>query len=283
MITLPPGDTDQQSGDTLSLVTQWAVAQRRRGVLESSISSRCARIRRFEAYKPLNQAERQDVEKFLDGRKLGARTRYLYLSDLHCFYTWAVDEDLLTHDPTRRIVRPKLRTHLPRPIGANDLSVALDLALPTMRAILELMAFEGLRCAEVSNLDRESILNTAEPPMLLVRGKGDKERLIPLRDRVFVALRLHGLPRTGAVFTSSVGTRIPAARISREVAVYFDELGIDSTGHQLRHFFATRAYAAVSDLRVVQTLLGHSSPTTTAVYVAFSSARAIEAVQSIFL
>lgn len=268
-----------QGGDPT--VVLWARAQRRRGVMESSIETRCAQVVRVGKDLDLTTVSAEDIETWLDGRRISNRTRYTYLSTLGSFYTWGVDYGHFAKDPTHLIHRPRLRQSLPRPILDADLAVALAGAPPVMGAWLELMAFAGLRCSEVAKLDRGSVLDRADPMVLRVFGKGEKERLIPLRARVLSALRRTDMPRHGLLFRNEADNPYTAARLSRLVALYFDGLGIDATAHQLRHWFATKAYAVSSDLRVVQELLGHSSPTTTAIYTQWSSARAIEAVNSI--
>ena len=98
------------------------------------------------------------------------------------------------------------------------------------------------------------------------------------------ALRCLPMPKTGAIFVRSRGGRFTGKRLSAVVvADYLREHGIDATAHQLRHWFATSIYAQTRDIRVTQELLGHSDPSTTAGYVAYSHADSAAAVASLRL
>ena len=117
--------------------------------------------------------------------------------------------------------------------------------------------------------------------LLHVVGKGRHERLVPMHDAVVDALTVHRVPRSGFVFRRPHGGPWAPQHVSRRVSLYMADVGIEATAHQLRHWFGSRAYAACHDLRVVQELLGHQSPTTTAVYTAFSHTEAARAVEAL--
>lgn len=156
---------------------------------------------------------------------------------------------------------------LPRPISEPDLAVAIDQADRLMAAWLTLAAYAGLRCAEIAGLVRSDVIEADH--LLRIMGKGRKERLVPMGDKVAAALDAYGLPRRGPVFTRPRGSAYPPAMVSREIAIYLESRGIDATAHQLRHRFGTRAYRASRDLRLVQELMGHGSPVVTAGYAAW--------------
>jgi len=219
------------------------------------------------------------IQRFLDLRSIGARTRYSWLSHFHCFYVWAIAEGLTTVDPTARIHRPKLPRLLPRPISDADLTTAVNGAHGTMRSWLLLAAYAGLRCREIAALNASDVITGDR--LLLVHGKGNRDRLVPMHPLIDADLRSRGLTRSGPIFRRPRGSQFPAAMVSREIAVYFDGLGIDATAHTLRHWFASRAYQSCQDLRVVQELLGHASITTTTVYTAWSPTTARSAVEGI--
>ena len=117
--------------------------------------------------------------------------------------------------------------------------------------------------------------------LLHVVGKGRHERLVPMHPAVVEALALVRVPRSGPVFRRPHGGPWNPHQVSRRVSVFMSDVGIEATAHQLRHWFGSRTYAACRDLRVVQELLGHQSPTTTAVYTAFSHAEAAAAVEAL--
>ena len=146
--------------------------------------------------------------------------------------------------------------------------------------MLVLAAYEGCRAVELARLDRADVLDTADPPVLIVHGKGDKERLLPLAPAVLDELRRYGMPKQGPVFPRRDGQvgHNTATRISNIVSEYLHDQHLPMTLHQCRHRFATDAYRASHDLRLVQELLGHANPATTAGYAAFAPADAVTVV-----
>lgn len=231
--------------------------------------------------RPLTDTRTVDVDVFLDARArgprpIGARSRYHWISHLHAMFDWALRHQLIDADPTATIIRPKIDRLLPRPIADHDLADALRQAAPMMRAWLLAGSLAGLRCAEIAGLGRADVL---EADMLLrVIGKGRRERLVPLHPDLLDALRRHGLPRTGHLFVRPRGQPYTPSMVSREINLYLHSIGVDATAHQLRHWFGTHAYRQCRDLRTVQELLGHASPTTTAIYTAASPLDARTAV-----
>ena len=270
----------------MELIREHVAHMRRRNLAGGTIQKRRARLETFDRHVGLCSATTEQVEAFLDGRRgrdgpLGTKARYDWVSDLHRFYAWAQDWGHLDHDPTVRVTRPKMRQGLPRPIDTGDLAVALRMAEPMMRAWLALMAFGGLRCVEVARLEVGDLL--WQDGLVRVRGKGDKERMVPLHDEVVRTLRTLRLPSRGRVFRRPRGGGYPAAQVSRETSLYFDSLGISATAHQCRHWFGTMLYRACRDIRVVQELMGHSSPTVTAQYAAWSKQEARRAIDALEL
>lgn len=205
------------------------------------------------------------------------------ISRTRSFYRWALNEQMIAQDPSRRLPNLRVPRPVPRPIAEAALEMALRLAPPRIHPWLVLAAFAGLRATEIAHLEREDVLDTATPPVLIVRGKGGRQRVVPLNETVIHALRAHGMPRTGPVFLRYDGQPGPNHPwvISEKANEFLHSIGVPETLHQLRHRFGTVIYQQTQDLRLVQELLGHASPTTTAGYAAFSRARAIEAVRAL--
>jgi len=250
--------------------------QERRGLSTRTINKdgRCLRQFLDAVGQDLDAVTPDGIDAFLDTRNLSARTRYWWLSTIHTFYRWAIRNGHAATDPTERMERPKLTQNLPRPIGTADLAFALSSAPPPERAMLSLMAFQGLRCLEVANLRREDVLDTATPPALFVaHGKGGKQRVVPLHGDTAASLRLLPMPRAGLVFGG-----VESWKVSQTVNRFLHGLGVDATAHQLRHWYATECYRDSHDLRMVQELLGHSSPSTTAIYTKLDMAMAAPVV-----
>lgn len=267
--------------------------QQRRGLMPGTIRRMGDNLRSFDLSLPdgatVLTATRDDVEAWLTSRgrrcpsgKISARTRYSLLSCLASFYRWAIREELTDHDPSARIDRPRLRRTLPRPISDEDLELALDLADPRMRAWLALMAYAGLRCQEVAGLQVDDILTHLDPPMLyVVKAKGGNERTVPIAEEVERALAGCGTPRSGPLFPAYHGGPFSPHTVSRDTNEYLRELGIGSTAHSLRHWFATRIYALTGDIVLVQELLGHASLATARIYVAVDVTRAAGVVRGL--
>lgn len=274
--------------DTLELIRGFSREQQRRGLMASTVDQRRRQILLMAEYmypRSVLELDRDSIEAFLDLRSLVPRSRYLWISNFHTFFDWALMEGLVDTDPTLRIRRPRAPRVAPRPIRSDDLAVALAGAPEVMKAWLTLGAFQGLRCQEIAGLQREDIFEAQEPPVMLVtHGKGGHERVLPLNPLTMPALRVAGLPRAGYVFTQrDTKSPFPPWRVSQLINQYLKSIAVDATAHSLRHWFGTNVYARCRDLRVTQELLGHASPTTTTIYVAFSAADSATAVQGLSL
>ena len=200
-----------------------------------------------------------------DDRKPG--TRHLYRAAAVAFYRWACDasDPWLDYNPTPHLPAVKVNARAPRPVTHEQLRDILNRARDPYRAWYLLASAEGLRCVEISRLDREDI--TERDTWL--RGKGGRERIVPTHPAVWAAVA--DLPR-GPVARTPDGSRRADRRQVRERANWYaqNRLGHrDITMHRLRHWYGTYVHkAAGGDIRVAQELLGHASPTTTQVYVA---------------
>ena len=261
-------------------VAQFTAAQRRRGLRPATIRSRRlvlnALVRDLGDPMVLAQA---DIEGWLDGKDLCPRSRANYTSDICAFYEWAVRSEVLVVNPARRIDRPRLPRIVPRPISDTDLAEALDQAHPVMRAWLALAAYAGFRCIEIARLRREDVLDTREPPLLVVAdGKGGHQRVLPLHPEVGSALRCLGPCRGGWMFPSRGLHPYSEHTVSVYGNRYLRDLGIEATMHQLRHWFGTQVYATSRDLRLTQELMGHRSPVTTSGYAAWATSEAADVV-----
>jgi integrase/recombinase XerC len=259
---------------------------RRRALRETSIDKGMSVLVRVEYAVGHSLIESTTIElrDWLDGLDLGAKTRYAYISHLSSFWRWALTEERATKNPTLRLSRPKLRPGLPRPVPPADLATLLELAPNTeVRAMVVLAAHAGLRCMEIAGLRADEVMQHLEPPVLVItHGKGDKPRVVPISAMTIEALRAHGLPAYGHVFTDQYGKGLTPSKVSHVLRGYMHDVGVHASAHQLRHAFGTEVYRRSGDLRMTQELMGHSSPSTTAGYTAWAQDKASAVVDTLF-
>jgi site-specific recombinase XerD len=217
----------------------------------------------------LLEATTDDIQEFLDSRRLQDRTRSSYISYFAAFYRWAVRDERTERDPTIRLIRPKLPRTLPRPMSSSDLARALAEADDRMRLWLCLAAYQGFRAAEIAGLRVEDIQFDLARPLIHVRGKGGRERIVPLNRETERAMHAYGMPTRGALFQDP--ERVNPFRpgtVTKYISEYLHGIGIDATAHRGRHWFATEVYDRTKDLLLTKELLGHSSVMTTEIYAA---------------
>lgn len=225
-----------------------------------------------------------DIEDWRESLAVSPNSVVVYCVAVRAFYGWIRRKGYRDDDPTLDLALPRLRRGLPRPIGEHDLEIAIQTAPKRVRPWLVLAAYAGLRAMEIAALTRDAILDTADPPLILVEGKGEKPRAVPLSPYVWTELLAYGLPRRGHVFNRHDGQYGPnsAAIVSKRANEHLHLIGLPDTFHALRHRFATQTLkAAGGNLRIVQDLLGHASVTTTQVYTAYASPDAVKAVLDI--
>lgn len=204
------------------------------------------------------------------------------MSHARQFYRWCQRERLREDDPTIRLELPRVARRVPRPMRDRQLAQALAAADPHTAAILALAAFAGLRAIEVARLSWSEVgVGDMSPQIRINHGKGGHARVVPMSKALEAILA--ALPsRRGPVIPRLDGLpgQCEAHRISSRANTYLHDMGIVETLHQCRHRFATTAYQSCQDIRAVQDLLGHASPTTTAIYAASASAVSRAAVEA---
>lgn len=236
---------------------------------------------------PLAEATSDDLQRWVSGLRVVDNTVVHYASHARCFYGWLVRKRVLDRNPMDDVDVPVLTRGHPRQMADEDLMRAIAAVPQPVRIWLVLACWCGLRCKEIALLRREHVLDTADPPVLIVTPdatKGRRGRVVPMSRFVVGELRAFGMPRAGWMFRRADGRPGPnsPARVSHMIARALHDLGIDATAHRGRHWYGTNAYkASKKDIRLVQELLGHADITTTALYVSVSQADAIEAVEAL--
>jgi site-specific recombinase XerD len=250
------------------------LAMRRRGLSAGTIGVRRYAVMSWLKWLELHgvgvfDADFEHVERFLDAVPRKPASRAGTTSHLHMFYKWARAHRLTDTDPTELVERPRSGVGLPRPIHATDLQLALMFAQegpkadPRTEVALLLAAVSGLRCCELARLRWEDISGA----QARVMGKGSKERVVPLNAETVAALER--IERTSPFVLDGWQGRPngePGERASVRLAAHFRRTGATGSAHRLRHRAATEALRKCHDLRKVQTLLGHASVATTAIY-----------------
>lgn len=232
----------------------------------------------------LLNATSDDLRRWAESIKaMKAASRYVKISRIHSFYSWAVDASLRADIPSHKLPRPKVPQGVPHPIGEDALVRALDRADGEVRLWVVLAAFAGLRCCEIAPLARDQVRDTTEPYSLIVRGKGNKERVVPIGPLLLDELRLYGLPSRGALFCRRDGRAgVPtASRVSQLGNTFLHANGVVETMHSLRHRYGTRVHELTGDIYTVAELMGHANIQTSRGYARFSDRRAVAAALSI--
>ena len=256
---------------------------KQRGLRKPTLEAREEIVRRFARLTdtPLLEVTQCDVDRWRDTYDDHApATIENYARHVQTFYGWLTKAKLIADDPTTEIPIPKVLKGVPRPIEEVDLHRAVAAATGELRVWLVLAAYVGLRAGEISRLRREDIYETRDIPVLhVVKGKGGRERLVPLSGNVLHELGYYLTKPRGPQWLS--GYHDPDRLVTVEVAGHLRALGIPATCHSLRHCFATRLYQqSGGDLRMTQDLMGHASPATTAIYAAWDPTRATPVVNA---
>jgi integrase/recombinase XerD len=212
---------------------------------------------------------------------------------LRRFFGFIVDEGLRSDDPSASLPRPGLERPLPRILDEGEVKAMFEVledkaasGEPTAvrnLAILELLYGSGLRATELVSLPRGALRKGQ--PFLILRGKGDKERLVPISSRAEDAVEkwLEHVPRDSLWLFPGGKRHLSRVRLFQIVRDIAGLAGISPdrvSPHVLRHAFATHLLSGGADLRVLQSLLGHADIATTQIYTHVDSGRLVELVNS---
>ena len=224
----------------------------------------------------------------LSRRGVGKRTMARTLSGVRSFYRWMHRNEMVESNPARAVGAPKQEKHLPGYLDRAQIDLLFQMAEARALegefidvrnlAMLELFYSTGMRLSELQGLGRGDLDLVSQQAK--VRGKGRKERIVPIGDHAALALRNYEAKRDdllrlvgsagerSAYFLARSGKRIGVRMVQKVVAGFLDQIDEDAglSVHSLRHTFATHLLDAGADLRAVQELLGHASISTTQIY-----------------
>ena len=232
----------------------------------------------------ITRAQLGDFLMWLNSQQLKAASSARILAAVRGYQKYLLLENLRTDDPSQQVKSPKLPKRLPKALSQAQVMSLLAASGPEPddetadvlrlrnRAILELMYSSGCRVSEVAQLDLDEMV---EGGWVRIRGKGSKERLVPVgsfaqraidaylvRSRPLLAAKAGG----PALFLNQRGSRLSRQSIWEIIQSAGEACGLKVSPHSLRHSFATHLIEGGADVRVVQELLGHASVATTQIY-----------------
>ena len=242
----------------------------------------------------LHKSGRAEIERLGESWAPFARATVARKSAaLRRFFGFLVEEGLRDDDPSAALPRPATARRLPKTLSRDEVDrmfarleteagsgrpLALRLA-----ALVELLYGSGLRATELVSLPRSAVRDGEQ--MLIVTGKGSRERLVPISDRALAAVaawRKHVPTDARFLFPSRDRhlTRIRLYQLVRELAARAGVPPERVSPHVLRHAFATHLLEGGADLRALQTMLGHADISTTQIYTHVESARLVALVNA---
>ncbi len=216
-------------------------------------------------------------------------------SALRGFYGFLEAEAVRVDNPSVGLPRPSVRRPLPKILSHGDvdaiftvIATRLGKAMPSpldrrLAALIELLYGSGLRASELVSLPLRSL--SSDRPYLILRGKGERERLVPISDRARAAIALWRghVPEDSPWLFPSGKSHLSRVRLFQLVRVLAAEAGIDParvSPHVLRHAFATHLLQGGADLRALQAMLGHADIATTQIYTHVDAGRLVALVNA---
>ena len=220
--------------------------------------------------------------KWLAELGMTASSQSRIISGLRSFFNYCIQEKIVTEDPTSLLETPRLRKKLPDILSFNEIEMisnAIDVSTAEgarNKAMIEMLYSCGLRVSELVNLQITGLY--LEIGFIKVRGKGDKERLVPMGNiavkqvtNYLQNIRVHFPVIAGyddILFLNRRGKSISRVMVFLIIKALAEKAGIKKniSPHTFRHSFATHLVEGGADLRAVQEMLGHESITTTEIY-----------------
>lgn len=203
-------------------------------------------------------------------------TRKAYRNTISSFFRWLHKSCRRSDDPSLDVPRVKKPHAHPRPCPDKYITAAMEKATAAEKLMIRFGAECGLRRGEIARVHSDDVVADSAGHSLIVRGKGDKQRIVPLPDDLAAIV----MDANGYLFPGRFGGHVEESYIGDHISHLLPD---GYAAHTLRHRFATTAYAATHDLFVVAELLGHESVETTEHYVAMTPSRLREATAAVRL
>ena len=263
-----------------------------KGLTPNSISAYRLDLRRFAEFAAARDPEdTQTLYAYIDSLRaaeLSTRSIARHITTLRNFYTFLLQENRVTADPTQALVAPRQWKTLPKYLSLEQVDALLEAPDETKpnglrdRAMLQLLYATGLRVTELCTVELAGV--NLDMGILRVVGKGRKERLVPIGQCAVRAIEVYlqstrrrpASAREGRyLFLTNRGAAMTRQGFWKLLKNYGKQAGIwhNLTPHVLRHSFATHLLERGADLRSLQTMLGHSDISTTEIYTHVLRAR----------
>lgn len=236
----------------------------------------------FYTDKDLTDLTENNLEDYMANalRDLSPRTVARHISAMKQFYCFLRREKIINENPAELVEAPKWQRGLPKVLTREEIDRLFDVAYQDQSTkgirlcvMLEILYASGLRVSELITLKKSCINNYNQYPVLLIKGKGDKERLVPLHEKAYQQIKayLPYVPKTTEYLFVARGnkpmTRMRVFQLIKALAI---KTGIDPTKispHIIRHAFATHMLKNGADLMLLKEILGHAHLSTSEIYL----------------
>lgn len=255
-----------------------------------SMESYKSDIRKFLVYTEgridIEQHVIQDYIAFLQSKNTKQTSIMRFISSLRQFFNFLQSEAIITNNPTKNINLRLKNKPLPKVISENEMRDLLAYfesnKNPRLKAMLHILYGAGLRVSELVSLTRDCLIQDEETKryVILVRGKGNKERIVPINNLAIDAINEYLMNTASKInskylfpSTAKEGhiTRQGFAKLLKNIAVEVGIPGNRISPHVVRHAFATHLLSHGADLLSIQKLLGHKDISTTQIYTHISN------------
>lgn len=287
---------ERPSGSVQKGIDRFIRSLREKNASQHTVKAYATDLEQFSAYigaASWDSIDHVRIRSFLShlyDRGLSKTSVARSLAALRSMYKWLAREGVVQQNPAKLVSTPKLPKKLPRVPTIEEMNSVLDSSMPEVasfpereRVIFELLYGCGIRNSELIGIDLSDIDWARQA--ILVRGKGKKQRIVPVGEAARTAIdgylpRRNALAvtRTQALLINQRGTRLTTRSVGRIVKAIAIANGLPSEvhPHTLRHAFGTHMLEEGADLRAIQELLGHERLSTTQRYTQLSTAKVIE-------
>ncbi len=273
-----------------------------KGLSKNTLQSYAYDLKQFAAYlspqiRNFKEVTKELIHQWIETLiPLRASSRARKITSIRQFFTYLVQNNTCTTNPTSHLTNPLLKRTLPHTLSVKeieDLQASTLLSTPQGlrdRAMISVMYACGLRVSELCNLSLQNLF--LEENFIKIYGKGSKERLVPIGSTAKMHLQqylVHGRPQLqkphtqDAVFLSQNGRALSRKTFWLNLKKYAAQLGYEVHPHLLRHSFATHLLINGADLRSIQAMLGHSDISTTQLYTQLNPTHLQEAYEKYHL